>query len=66
MPLTIRGTVIDEKTRQPIPFPRVFADETIASSDKDGRFELTVKRKPGSKEALLWIEADGHASGKIW
>ncbi len=64
-PLTIRGTVVDEETKEPIPFPRVFADETIASPDKDGRFELTIRRKPGSKGITLWVEADGHASGEM-
>ena len=47
------------------PVPRVFADETIASSDKDGRFELTVRKKAEAKGVSLWIEADGHASGEV-
>ena len=62
--LTIRGTVIDEETKQPLAFPRVFADATIAASDKNGNFELTVRRKPDAKGVSLWVEADGHASGR--
>lgn len=63
--LTIRGTVVDDDTKQPIPFPRVFGHESIASSDKDGRFQLTVRRKPGAKGVSLWVEAQGHASAEI-
>ncbi len=64
--VTIRGTVLDEETRQPIPFPRVYSDNSMAAANEHGRFELTTRKKAGADHDLaLWVEADGHASGEF-
>jgi len=64
--VTIRGTVVDEANQQPIPFPRIFADDAIAPADEHGRFELKVRKKAGASRGIsLWVEADGHASGEF-
>jgi beta-lactamase regulating signal transducer with metallopeptidase domain/protocatechuate 3,4-dioxygenase beta subunit len=62
----IRGTVTDRGTGRPMPFPRVFSDQTIGRSDERGRFEITVRRRAGASGGVpLWVEADGHASGQV-
>ncbi len=64
--VTIRGTVIDEANQLPIPFPRVFYNNSMAVADEHGRFELRIKSQPvPSPAVLLWVEADGHASGEL-
>jgi beta-lactamase regulating signal transducer with metallopeptidase domain len=61
---TIRGSVVEAETGKPIPFPHVYSDESIASTDQEGKFEIRVRRRPGStKPNALWLEADGFASG---
>ena len=63
--VTIRGTVIDEVSQQPIPFPRVFTDDAIAQANEHGRFELTARKKASASRGIaLWVEADGLASGE--
>jgi beta-lactamase regulating signal transducer with metallopeptidase domain/uncharacterized GH25 family protein len=65
--VTIRGTVLDAVSQQPIPFPSVFADDALASADEHGHFELIAKKKKANaiRGIPLWVEADGHASGEF-
>lgn len=63
--VTIRGTVVDEVSGQPIPFPRVCAEDAVAPADERGHFEFAVRKNAGaSRDISLWVEADGHASGE--
>jgi beta-lactamase regulating signal transducer with metallopeptidase domain/uncharacterized GH25 family protein len=62
---TIRGVVVDAEAKQPIPFPRVYSDDAIATADEHGKFSISMRQAAGKTMPFtLWIEADGHASGQ--